>query len=115
MSGAGEVSEAAGSGMAGSGGVSGYSGVMWSSHLTDGFTTSKLNRHLLVWSVRGLMLELEGRRGESGLDVEEEKRRLMALFAEWAPRSKNLRALRETLSVVFDSNRSVGTNIQSNL
>ena len=118
MGGAGEVAGGGGGvggvdGWVGGGGVGGYSGVMWSSHLTDGFTLGKLNRHLLVWSVRGMLMELEGRRGEKGLDVDEEKQRLNALFADWAPKTKNLRALRETLVVVFDSNRTA--SIQSNL
>ena len=117
MGGAGEVATPAGAagGSGGSGGsVVGYSGVMWSVYLTDGFTTSKLNRHLLVWSVRGMLMELEGRRGEKGLDVDEELQRLNELFAEWSPKTKNLRAMRETLAVVFgDGSRS--TNIQSNL
>ena len=114
LSGAGEVA----SDVVGGGSVvvaGGYSGVMWNAHLTDGFTLSKLNRHLLVWSVRGMLAELESRRGESGLDVDGERQRLMALYVEWAPKSKNLRALRETLAVVFDNNRTTCTNIQSNL
>ena len=115
MSGPGEVSNEVTASGSGTGPAGAYSGVMWSSHLTDGFTLSKLNRHLLGWSVRGMMTELDGRRGEKGLDVEEEKRRLTGLFVEWAPRSKNLRALRETLAVVFDNNRAAGAQIQSNL
>ena len=94
-----------------------YSGVMWSAQLTDGFTTSKLNRHLLVWSVRGMLAELDARRGEQGLNVDEERRRLLELFAEWAPKSKNLRSLRETLAVLFDGNSRNNGNgtIHSNL
>ena len=116
LSGVGEVSEVAASETAAGLTVAGgYSGVMWSSHLTDSFTLTRLNRHLLVWSVRGMLMELDGRRREAGLDVDEERRRLSALFVEWAPKSKNLRALRETLAVVFDGSRTTSTNIQSNL
>ena len=113
MSGSGDVVSEPAASIGGGGTAGGYSGVMWSSYLTDGFTLGKLNRHLLVWSVRGMLLELEGRRGEQGLDVDDERRRLSALFVEWAPKTKNLRALRETLAAVFDSNRTI--HIQSSL
>ena len=77
-----------------------YSAAMWSSHLSDAFTSGRMNRHLLLLRVREVLERLPA---VEGLVAEEERERLQALFEQWAPKTKNLRVLKETLQPLFAS------------
>ena len=110
MSGRGVAEE----GMAGVGGgrrPMSYSAAMWSSQLSDGFTSGRFNRHLLLLRVREMMAQLGT---VDGLVEAEERERLDELFAQWQPRTKNLRLLKDTLQPVFAPHQTQ-THMHSNL
>ena len=62
-----------------------YSAVLWSGHLSDSFTSGRLNRHLLMLRVKEVMGRLKA---VDGLVEEEERRRLQSLFEQWQPRTR---------------------------
>ena len=110
MSGRGQLAVASASAAASR--LRSYSAVLWSSQLSDAFTTGRFNRHMLLIRVKEMMEELKA---VQGLVEEEESRRLTLLFRQWQPRTRSLKSMKETLQPIFAADQQNGLQLPSNL